>query len=201
LTGRYRVQSFISNLIYAVILLIVSVVPLHALHKGIYPVKKPHEGINVKPKEAYRLVSENPGSSYIVDVRSRYEYQDVGHTVGAYNIPVFFYTTEVGHKGYKMIPNDNFCSVLKERFNPEKDSLFMICRSGERSTTAVTEAIKCGFKKDKVYNILGGFECDKVHEEVSPFKGRRMVGGWRLEGLPWTYKMKPELMYLPDVKK
>lgn len=77
----------------------------------------------------------------------------------------------------------------------------MICRSGERSTTAVTEAIKCGFSKDKVYNVLGGFEGDKVHEDVSPFQGQRMVGGWRLEGLSWTYKMKPELMYKPDMKK
>ena len=32
------------------------------------------------------------------------------------------------------------------------------------------------------------------------FYGKRMVGGWRLEGLPWTYKMAPELMYRPDVK-
>jgi rhodanese-related sulfurtransferase len=98
-----------------------------------------------------------------------------------------------------MIPNENFCRDLKARFNPEKDSLFMICRSGERSTTAAAEAIKCGFIKDRVYNILGGFEGDKIHEEESPFRGKRMVGGWRLEGLPWTYKMKPEIMYLPDI--
>jgi rhodanese-related sulfurtransferase len=181
--------------------IIVSLLPLYAAHKGIYPVKKPHNGVNIKPKEAYRLISENPDDFHIVDVRSRYEYQDVGHTVGAYNIPVFFYTTEVGHKGYKMIPNDKFCWDLKARFNPEKDFLFMICRSGERSTTAVIEAIRCGFQKDRVYNILGGFEGDKVHEEVSPFRGQRMVGGWRLEGLPWTYKMNSDLMYLPDMKQ
>ncbi len=183
------------------ILVLFYVVPLYALHKGIYPVKKPHEGINIKPKAAYRLISENPGSSYIIDVRSRYEYQDIGHPVGAYNIPVFFYTTEAGPKGYKMIPNDNFCQDIKTRFNPEKDSLFMMCRSGERSTTAVTEAIKCGFNKDRVYNVLGGFEGDKVHEEASPFRGQRMVGGWRLEGLPWTYKKELELMYIPDINK
>jgi rhodanese-related sulfurtransferase len=189
------------NLIVVIALLLVSVMPVHASHKGIYPVKKPHEGVNIKPQEAHKLIKDKPGSSYIVDVRSRYEYQDIGHPVGAYNIPVFFYTTETGPKGYKMIPNDNFCNDLKARFNPGKDSLFMICRSGERSTTAVTEAIKCGLKKEMIYSVLGGFEGDKVHEEISPFKGQRMVGGWKLEGLPWTYKMKPELMYLPDVKQ
>jgi hypothetical protein len=77
------------------ILVLFYVVPLYALHKGIYPVKKPHEGVNMKPKEAHNLLSNDPGNSYIVNVRSRYEYQDIGHPVGAYNIPVFFYTTEV----------------------------------------------------------------------------------------------------------
>ena len=183
------------------ILVLFYALPLFALHKGIYPVKKPHEGVNIKPKAAYNIINNDSGSSYIVDVRSRYEYQDIGHSAGAYNIPVFFYTTETGPKGYKMIPNDNFCGDLKTRFNSEKDSLFMICRSGERSSTAVTEAIKCGFNKERVYNVLGGFEGDKVHEDVSPFRGQRMVGGWRLEGLPWTYKMEPDLMYMPDIKK
>ncbi len=183
------------------IVIISSSLSLMASHKGVYPVKRQHDGINIKPKEAYNIISKSPDSSFIVDVRSRYEYQDIGHPVAAYNIPVFFYATETGHKGYKMIPNDNFCSDLKARFRPEKDSLFMICRSGERSTTAAAEAMKCGFSKDRVYSILGGFEGDKIHEEDSPFSGKRMVGGWSLEGLPWTYKMKPDLMYLPDVQK
>lgn len=159
------------------IVMLFCALPLHAVHKGVYPFKKPHEGKNIKPKDAYELLNKNPGSSYIVDVRSRYECQDIGHPVGAYNIPVFFYTTETGPKGYKMIPNDNFCRDLKARFNPEKDSLLMICRSGERSTTGVTEAIRCGFSKDRVYNVLGGFEGDRVHEDVSLFRGQRMVGG------------------------
>ena len=30
---------------------------------------------------------------------------------------------------------------------------------------------------------------------------RRWDGGWRLEGLPWTYKMDTALMYKPDVDK
>jgi rhodanese-related sulfurtransferase len=182
-----------------IIFILVFIHPLYASHKGIYPVKRQHEGVDIKPKEAFRLISKNQGNSYIVDVRSRYEYQDVGHPVGSYNIPVFFYTTETGPRGYKMIPNDKFCRDLKARFNPETDYLFMICRSGERSTTAVAEAVKCGFRKNRVYNVMGGFEGDKVHEEESPFSGQRLVGGWRLEGLPWTYKMIQELMYLPDI--
>jgi rhodanese-related sulfurtransferase len=172
-----------------------------AAHKGIYAVKRPHGGMNVKPKGALELIQKNPDHSFIVDVRTRYEYQDIGHAEGSHNIPFLFYSTEVGKKGYKKIMNMNFCSDLKARFNPDTDSLYMMCRSGERSTLAVDKAIACGYGVDKVYNILGGFEGDKVHEPDSPFYGQRMVGGWRHEGLPWTYKMNHELMYLPDINK
>jgi rhodanese-related sulfurtransferase len=171
-----------------------------ASHKGPYPVKQQHSGIDIKPREAFSLIEKTPGHVFIVDVRTRFEYQDIGHAEGSYNIPLLFFSREVGDKGYKKLWNNNFCHDLKARFKPESDSLLMICRSGERSTIAVHDAIECGFKKEKVYNILGGFEGDKVHEDTSPFYGKRMVGGWRLEGLPWTYKMVPELMYLPDVK-
>jgi hypothetical protein len=52
-----------------------------------------------------------------------------------------------------------------------------------------------------VFNVLGGFEGDKVKDKNSPFAGKRIVGGWRLENLPWTYKMDPKLMYQPYFKK
>lgn len=180
------------------LLFLFSASPIHALHKGVYPVKQPHEGTDIKPVDAYRLIKENK-NVFIVDVRTRYEYQDIGHPEGAYNIPVFFYTTETGEKGYKMEPNENFCRDLQDRFKSRKVSLLMICRSGYRSTTAAQKAIDCGFNKENVYNVLGGFEGDKIHEGESPFYGKRMVGGWRLEGLPWTYQMLPGLMYRPDI--
>jgi hypothetical protein len=30
--------------------------------------------------------------------------------------------------------------------------------------------------------------------------GKRMVGGWRLENLPWTYGMNQKLIYQRDLK-
>ena len=172
-----------------------------AAHKGIYPVKRPHGGMNIKPKEAFELIQKDPKHSFIVDVRTRYEYQDIGHAKRAYNIPLLFYSSEVGKKGYKKVMNINFCRDLRSKFNTDIDSLYLMCRSGERSTIAVDKALECGFSTDKVYNVLGGFEGDKVHEEDSPFYGQRMLGGWRHEGLPWTYKMDHSLMYQPDLSK
>ena len=123
-----------------------------------------------------------------------------GHPTGAYNIPLRFYTTETTRRGYRTAPNENFIADLKALFNPATDSILFICRSGERSIPATEAAIDAGFKADKVYNIRGGFEGDPVMNPDSPLYGKRNVGGWRLEGLPWTYEMDRTYMYQPDFK-
>ena len=79
------------------------------------------------------------------------------------------------------------------------DTLLLLCRSTARTIAASTAAVDAGFREDKVFNVLGGFEGDKVKDKNSPFYGKRHLGGWRLEGLPWTYKMDSKLMYKVDV--
>ncbi len=98
------------------------------------------------------------------------------------------------------VGNKSFANDVKARFNPETDTLLFMCRSGERSVVATNAAVDSGFKADKVFNVLGGLEGDKVKNKESPFYGKRHVGGWRLEGLPWTYKMDSKLMYQSDLK-
>lgn len=172
-----------------------------ALEQPVYPVKGKHKGQNITPVQAYKMLKADPKHTFLVDVRTRYEYQDIGHPVGAYNIPWKFYTTKVGKRGYKKVVNKNFGKDLLARFNPETDTLLLLCRSAKRTIAASNAAIEAGFKPDKVYNVLGGFEGDKVKDKASPFYGKRMVGGWRLEGLPWTYKMDPKYIYQPDLGK
>jgi hypothetical protein len=65
----------------------------------------------------------------------------------------------------------------------------------------VVEAIKVGWPASRVFNMLGGFEGDKVTGEFSAFKGQRKLGGWRNEGLPWTYELDKQLVYQRDVGK
>jgi rhodanese-related sulfurtransferase len=170
-----------------------------ALDQTVYPIKGKHKGQNITPVEAYKMLKSKP-NVYLVDVRTRIEYQDIGHPVGAYNVPWKFYTTKVGKKGYKKVVNQNFGKDLLARFNPKTDTLLLLCRSAKRTIAGSTAAVDAGFKPENVYNVLGGFEGDKVKDKKSPFYGRRQVGGWRLEGLPWTYKMDQKLMYQPDVK-
>ncbi len=172
-----------------------------ALGQDVYPIKGKHKGGDVTPMQAYNMLKTDPSRTFLVDVRTRYEYQDIGHPNGAYNIPYKFYVTQVGKKGYKKTVNKDFGKDLKALFNPKTDTLLLLCRSAARTIGASTAAVEAGFQPDKVFNILGGFEGDKIKDKNSPFAGQRMLGGWRLEGLPWTYKMSSKLMYQPDQKK
>lgn len=165
-----------------------------------YPIKGKHKGGDVTPGQAYEMLKKDPGHTFLVDVRTRYEYQDIGHPVGAYNIPWKFYTLKVGKKGYGKVANDNFKNDLLARFNPETDTLLLMCRSAWRTIAASTAAVDAGFKAKNVFNILGGFEGDKVKDKNNRFYGKRRVAGWRLDGLPWTYKMDPKYIYPPDLK-
>lgn len=165
-----------------------------------YKVKKAHIGGDVVPAEAQEMLMKDPGHTFIVDVRTRPEYQMIGHPTGAYNIPLKFWTGKMGDKAYGTAANPNFGKDLRARFNPKRDKLLFICRSGKRSCTACNEAVKVGFSEKKVFNVMGGFEGDKTKYKHSAYHGQRIGGSWRNEGLPWTYHMDKKLAYLPDVK-
>lgn len=164
-----------------------------------YSVKAEHPGGNVTPQEAYEMLQKDPEHTFLIDIRTRYEYQDIGHPEGAYNLPYKFYSVEVNEKGYKKALNENFVKDLLVKFNPETDKLLFICRSGKRSCGAVTAAIEAGFKPEMIYNVMGGFEGDKIKDKSNPKYGQRLVNGWKMENLPWTYHMDTKLMYQRDV--
>ena len=165
-----------------------------------YKANKDHLGGDVTPAEAYEMMQKDPEHTFLVDCRTQAEYQFVGHPEGAVNIPVRFLSGKAGEKGYGEVDNPDFGNVLAARFNPATDTLIILCRSGNRSCTACNEAIKAGFAEERVFNMMGGFEGDKNKNKSSIYFGKRWAGGWKLEGLPWTYHMDTKLMYPPDVK-
>ena len=186
-----------------VVLLVAAIVMMAAswsMADYVYKANKDHMGGDVTPAEAYEMVKKAPDHTFLVDCRTQAEYQFVGHPEGAVNIPTRFLSTDVGKKGYKEVDNPDFGKVLAARFNPETDTLIIFCRSGNRSCGGCNEAVKAGFKEENVFNMMGGFEGDKNKNKDSVYYGQRWGGGWRLEGLPWTYGMDPKLMYPPDVK-
>lgn len=166
-----------------------------------YKVKKEHPGKNLTPAQAHEMVSKDPAHTFIVDCRTRAEYQLIGHPVGAYNIPLKFWSGNFDKKNYGKSSNPNFGKDLLARFNPNTDTLIFMCRSGKRSCSSCAEAIKAGFSAEKVFNMLGGFEGDKVKYKNSAYSGQRKLGGWRNEGLPWTYHIDKKLIFQPDLPK
>jgi rhodanese-related sulfurtransferase len=161
-----------------------------------YPIKEAgHKGGDLTPSQAYNMATADE-HVFIVDVRSRPEHVLVGHPTIAYHVPVKFWTGKHARKGYGMIMNENFAEDLKKRFNPETDTLIFMCRSGSRSCAATNlAASNAGWPTDKIYNMMGGFEGDKVKNKDSVYYGKRMLGGWKNEGLPWTYKIDSKLAY------
>lgn len=164
-----------------------------------YPVKmKGHAGGDVTPSKALQMTKDD-ARTFIVDVRTRPEYVLIGHPINAHHVPVKLWTGKHTTKGYGMEMNASFAKDLKARFNPKTDTLIFMCRSGARSCAAADIAVKAGWPADKIYNMLGGFEGDKLKNADSAYNGMRTMGGWKNEGLPWTYKVDAKLGY-PEAK-
>lgn len=125
-----------------------------------YKAFREHKGGDITPVEAYRMVRKNPKNTFLVDVRTRAEYQFVGHAEGAYNIPFMFLSNNAGDRGYNLNPNPDFCKELLALFNPETDTLLLYCKVGGRSLMATEMAFKAGFSESRIFNVMGGFEGD-----------------------------------------
>lgn len=160
--------------------------------------QKDHAGSDVTPSQALKMAQAD-AHTFIVDVRTRPEYVLVGHPTMAHHVPIKFWTGKHTTKGYGMTMNASFAQDLKSRFDPKTDTLIFMCRSGARSCAATNAAAKAGWPADKIYNMLGGFEGDKLKNGDSAFNGKRTMGGWKNEGLPWTYKVDDKTAY-PETK-
>lgn len=166
--------------------------------EGVFVYEKPkvsHPGKELTPLDAYALIKEDPDHMIIIDVRTKAEYQFVGHPDGAYLIPLQFMGEVFKEKEYEMIKNNKFGSDILKKFNPKADTLFFLCRSGTRAAMALSEAVAAGWPAERAYVILGGFQGEKMKDKNSLFYGQRVGGGWKNEGLPWTYAMDQKLVY------
>jgi rhodanese-related sulfurtransferase len=165
--------------------------------------------------EAFDMLNTLP-DTYLIDVRSREEYQLVGHPLQAYNFPYMFFTTqfvkEGERQGYEFQKNKAFLDQINKAFKTT-DNLLILGRDGVRSALAAKELSNAGFKN--VYDVYDGFEGrefpyfedpnrQKFYRQlakrykISTFEHRRHYG-WQWWGLPWTYDMDPKYVYPPDL--
>ncbi len=166
--------------------------------------------------EAYDMLNTVP-DTYLIDVRTRAEYQFVGHPVGAHLFPYMFMTHVLKNKDgdceYQFnLKNKDFINEMSNAFQ-KTNNLLIISRDGTRSEMAAKALVNVGFKN--VFNVSDGFEgAEFPHYEdnnkqkyyrqlarrntVYGFNLRRHYG-WQWWGLPWTYKIDPKCIYPPDM--
>ncbi len=167
--------------------------------------------------EAYDMLNTVP-DTYLIDVRTRAEYQLVGHPINAYLFPYMFMSNKLRKKdekyGYGInIKNKTFTEEIGKVFK-KTDNLLIISRDGRRSALAVKELMDAGFKK--TYDVENGFEGPDFpffkdsnkqkfyrqlakRNKIDGFNHRRHYG-WQWWGLPWTYEIDPKFIYPPDLK-
>jgi len=153
-------------------------------------------GLYVTGAEAYEQWKAAPDKVKVIDVRTPEEYAFVGHPEMAWNIPLAFvtYQRKEGKTEYGPKMNPDFVAEVQKMAGPT-DTLLVLCRSGDRSATAVNKLAAAGFKN--AYTIIDGFEGDKVTDPDSVFLGKRMKNGWK-NSAPWVYTIDPEKIILEE---
>jgi rhodanese-related sulfurtransferase len=165
--------------------------------------------------EAYDMLNTVP-DTYLIDVRTRAEYQFIGHAPMAHLFPLYFMSDQLVQKDeqweYQLTNNNKaFVEEISKKFQ-KANNLLIISRDGTRSILAARQLIKAGFKN--VYNVKDGFEGapfptyedqnkDKFYRQLAkrnkiPAYNHRRFYGWQWWGLPWTYDIDPKYIYPPD---
>ena len=153
-------------------------------------------------QEAYNMKIASPDKVLLLDVRNQAEihYTGIPDVVDA-NIPYRFDSDKWklkknGKTGSFVMPkNPNFVvaveNLIKQKKLTKDSPIIITCASGSRAPFAVKVLHKAGFKK--VYSQVEGFEGVRAKKGVN--KGKRVVSGWKVSNLPWSYDLLPEKMY------
>jgi rhodanese-related sulfurtransferase len=166
--------------------------------------------------EAYDMLNTVP-DTYLIDIRTKAEYEYVGHPNNAYLFSYMLLTEKLVKNGdkyeYKTVKNKDFISELGKAFK-KTDNLMILSRDGAMSAIAAKEISSAGFKN--VYDIKDGFEgaefpsyedadLQKYYRQLAKrnkiegYQQRRHYG-WQWWGLPWTYEIDARYVYPPDLK-
>ena len=153
-------------------------------------------GLYVTAADAYEMWAAAPEEVKVIDVRTPEEYAFVGHPEMVWNVPLFFvtYWRKDGKTEHGVKKNPDFVSEVG-KFADQTHTLLVACRSGGRSAMAVNMLAAAEFTN--VYNIVDGFEGDKVTDPGSVFLGKRMKNGWK-NSAPWVYDIDPEKIILEE---
>lgn len=130
---------------------------------------------DVDPSEAWDALSADPRAA-LVDVRTLAEWQFVG-------VPdLSGLGREVALVCWQIYPdmgfNPDFVDQVKAAGVQEEQTVYLICRSGQRSRDAAIALTAAGFAR--CHNVAEGFE-----GPLDEKRHRGTLSGWKRRGLPW----------------
>lgn len=159
-------------------------------------------GLYLSAEEAYELIQEDD-SAVLIDVRDPIEIKFTGFAEPTdIHVPWVLADREQFDDKSETWPskkNTGFESQVKAEIEAldvdQNDPIIVMCRSGAtRSAPAVDVITDMGYSE--VYSVTDGFEGSKLEDGDSG--GVRAKDGWRNSGLPWSYKINPDVAWKPE---
>lgn len=117
-------------------------------------------------------------NAVLLDVRTKMEFDYVGHPLGAIHVPWQEAPTWEINPGFVNKVREVLKEARPSAGPAENLKVITLCRSGKRSYAAGQALADHGFKN--VMNIKEGFE-----GEMDKNKHRGNINGWRFHKLPW----------------
>ena len=124
---------------------------------------------SLNPLQSWAFMQQDP-AAVLVDVRTKIEYDFVGHPLGAVHI--------VWKEAPDWQINPAFVEQVEAVVKDRKVPVLLLCRSGQRSLDAAVKLQEAGYTH--LINIIEGFE-----GPLDANKQRGNLGGWRYHNLPW----------------
>ncbi len=165
--------------------------------------KQTKPGLYVDAREAYAMKQQLGDKAMLIDIRTRGEvsYTGVASVMDAH-VPLLEHPANAAWDEkagrFRLEYNNDFDAEVARRMAAKglgkNDTVILICRSGDRSSKATNLLAELGYTK--VYTVIDGFEGDVAKD--GPQAGQRVVNGWKNAGLPWTYKLDKNKLYLPQ---
>jgi rhodanese-related sulfurtransferase len=154
-------------------------------------------------RETYALVKEAGDTLLFIDVRDPVEIMFTGFTdVVDVNLPFRLVDrTQVNReRGVFAMPVypgfvDAVRAALREKGLEDDSRIITMCRSGSaRGEPSAAYLRENGFPN--VFFVRHGFQGDPLRE--GPQAGMRLANGWQNEGLPWSPRMNPDKIFVPE---
>ena len=168
--------------------------------KDIPEYKQTSAGLYITSSEAFNEIQSEGNEILFLDVRTRSEIAVVGMPMVAdANVPYMFMSEPMTWNddwgSFNMTENQNFLSAVKQKLEEkglsQDDKVFLMCRSGGRSASAVDLLTRAGFTN--VYSVVDGYEGDTAKN------GKRILNGWKNSDLPWSYTLEKNKMYQDQI--